>query len=199
MRKILLVARRDFLATVVTKGFIIAVLMPPALYAVIFFVFPKMTDEKLPATVGRVVVIDQTGAVTAGIREYLDPQAIAARRADEMGRVMDSVPIPEGANVSAAEQAIFGEVPRLEVIESSASDLDREKRRLREQGDADQQLAVLVIDGDAVSAAAGRFGDYDIFVRSTLDERIQDELRDAAQEAIVGARIKAAGLDRQMR
>jgi ABC-2 type transport system permease protein len=197
MRKLLLVARRDFLATVVTKGFIIAVLMPPALYAVIFFVFPKMSDDELPATVGRIVVIDQTGAVTAGIREYLDPQAIAARRAAEMGRVMDSVPIPGGANASGAEQAIFGEVPRLEIVEGRASDLDREKRLLRQQDDGVQQLAVVVIDADAVSAATGTFGDYDLFVRSTLDDRIQDEIRDAAHESIVGGRIKAAGLDRQ--
>ena len=194
MRKILLVARRDFLATVVTKGFIIAVLMPPAVYAVLFFAFPSLMDEKLPATIGRVIVIDQTGVVTAGIREYLDPHAIAERRAAEMDRAMESVPIP-GANAPAAEKAIFGEVPRLEIVERSAPDLDREKGLLRQQGDAAQQLAVLVIDADAVAAASGKFGDYDLFVRTNLDDRIQDEIRDAARESIIDARIRAAGLD----
>ena len=195
MRKILLVARRDFLATVVTKGFLIAVLMPPAVYAVLFFAFPSLMDEKLPATSGRVIVIDQTGQVTAGIREYLDPQAIAERRAAEMDRAMESVPIPGGANAHAAEKAIFGEVPRLEIVERSASDLDREKGLLRQQGDAAQQLAVLVIDADAVAAASGKFGDYDLFVRTNLDDRIQDEIRDAARDSIIDARIRAAGLD----
>ena len=56
---------------------------------------------------------------------------------------------------------------------------------------------MLVIDADAVSAVAEKFGDYDLFVRSNLDDRIQDEIRDAAREAIIAARIRAAGLDPQ--
>lgn len=196
MRKILLVARRDFLATVSTKGFIIAVLMPPAMYAVLFLVFPRLMNERLPATTGRVTVIDQTGAVAAGIRDYLDPQAIRARRAEEMGRAMETVPIPGGPD-GPAQDAIFGVVPRLEIVQRNASDLDREKRLLRREGESAQQLAVLVIDPDAVSGSAGKFGDYDLFVRANLDDRIQSELRRAARESIISARIKVAGLDRR--
>jgi ABC-type Na+ efflux pump permease subunit len=43
----------------------------------------------------------------------------------------------------------------------------------------------------------GRFGDYDLFVRTNLDVRIQNEIRNAASEAIVSARVRAAGFDRQ--
>ena len=48
-----------------------------------------------------------------------------------------------------------------------------------------------------VQSATARFGDYDLFVRPNLDNRIQNEIRDAARDAIVGARMTAAGFDRQ--
>ena len=56
---------------------------------------------------------------------------------------------------------------------------------------------MLVIDPDAVHPTADKFGDYDLFVRPNLDSRIQNEIRSAAQEAIVNARVPAAGLDRR--
>ena len=57
---------------------------------------------------------------------------------------------------------------------------------------------MLVIHPNAVLADdEGVFGAYDLFVRRNLDNRIQNEIRNAAAEAIVEARLRAAGLDRQ--
>ena len=52
MRKILLVARRDFLATVTTKGFIIAIMVPPSPLAAIILAFPRMMNNRVPAVTG---------------------------------------------------------------------------------------------------------------------------------------------------
>ena len=93
MRKILIVAKRDFLATVITKGFIITVMVPPLIWAAIILAFPRMMNNRVPAVTGTVAVIDQTGQVTPGIRQYLDPQAMAERRDATFARAIESAPM----------------------------------------------------------------------------------------------------------
>ena len=44
---------------------------------------------------------------------------------------------------------------------------------------------------------SGKLGAYDLFVRRNLDIRIQNEIRNGAADAIIDARIRAAGLDRK--
>ena len=75
MRKILLVARRDFLATVSTKGFIIAVMLPRRSVFSAFFLFPRLMNNRMPAVSGQVAVIDQTVKVAGDIRRYLSREA----------------------------------------------------------------------------------------------------------------------------
>ena len=198
MKKILLVARRDFLATVSTKGFIIAVMLPPSLYLLVVLMFPRLMNNRMPAVNGQVAVIDQTGQVAGDIQRYLSRDRIAERRAASFNRSMQSSPLGGGAASGAAamEKAAVGEIPDLEIVERPASALDEEKNLLKPRTGR-RRLAVLVIDPHAVRPIADKFGDYDLFVRTNLDNRIQNEIRTAAQEAIVNARVKAAGLDRQ--
>ena len=199
MRKILLVARRDFLATVSTKGFIIAIMMPPVIYGAIILAFPRMMNNRVPAVTGTVVVIDQSGQVAAGVRRYLAPQTMAERRDASFNRAIESSPMgaPAGAGGAAAQRAVLGELPHLEIAESPLSALAEQKARLTHDA-ADRQLAVLVVHPNAVLPNhGGIFGAYDLFVRRNLDNRIQTEIRNAAAEAIVDARVRAAGLDRQ--
>ena len=199
MRKILLIATRDFLATVSTKGFIIAILLPPVIYAAIIMVFPRLTNNRVPAVTGSLAVIDQTGQIIAGVRRYLDPQTIAARRDATFKRAMESRPIAGAAadNGSVAQRAVLGELPNIQIVEASPGMVEQEKELLtRDEGV--RRLAVLVIDPNAaVPGADGAFGAYDLFVRRNLDNRIQNEIRNAAVEAIVDARVRAAGLDKR--
>lgn len=199
MRKIFLVAKRDFLATVSTKGFIIAMMVPPLIYAAIIIAFPRMMNNRVPAVTGKVAVIDHTGQVTQGVRRYLDPQAMAERRDASFNRAMESSPVGNapGGGRAAAQRAVMGELPNLEIVEPQLPALAAEKARLTRTGRA-RQLAVLVVHPNAVVPdGEGAFGAYDLFVRRNLDNRIQNEIRNAAAEAIVDARVRAAGLDRQ--
>ena len=199
MKKVLLVARRDFLATVTTKGFIITVLLPPTIYLTVILLFPRLINNRMPSVSGQVVVIDQTGQVADDIRTYLSRDAIAERRAASFSRSIESTPVRNrtGSPGSAAlEDAAVGEIPDLHVVESPASALEEEKNLLKPRAGGSRRLAVLVIDPDAVRPVADRFGDYDLFVRTNLDNRIQNEIRTAAREAIVNARVKTAGFDR---
>lgn len=199
MRRIFLIAKRDFLATVVTKGFIIAMLVPPFIYAGVIIAFPRMMNNRVPAVTGRMAVIDRTGQITEGVRRYLDPQRMAARRDASLNRTLESSPIgsPAGGGGAAARQAVMGELPNLAIVERPLAALAEEKARLTRAG-AHRQLAVLVVHPNAVVPdGEAAFGAYDLFVRRNLDNRIQNEIRDAAAGAIVDARVRAAGLDRQ--
>jgi ABC-2 type transport system permease protein len=200
MRKILLVAKRDFLATVSTKGFIITIMVPPLIAMAVMLVFPRFMNSRVPVITGRLAVIDQTGQVAQGVRRYLDPAAMATRRDASFNRVMESGPMggaAAGAGGTAAQRVVVGDLPNIEIAESSPSAAQEEKRRLTRDAGV-RQLAVLVIHANAVvMGAEGTFGNYDLFVRRNLDNRIQDEIRNAAAEAIVDARVRTAGLDRQ--
>ncbi|MBX7105360.1 MAG: ABC transporter permease [Gemmataceae bacterium] len=60
MRKVLVIARREYLATVVTKGFIISLVLMPILMGV-SILFAKFTKEKSESGTKTVAVIDHSG------------------------------------------------------------------------------------------------------------------------------------------
>lgn len=200
MKKILLIAKRDFLATVSTKGFIIAIMVPPVIYASIIMVFPRLMNNRVPSVAGRLVVIDETGEVTAGVRKYLDPHAIAARRDAAFNRAMESNPMAgaaAGTGGGTALRAVMGETPDIQISDATAAEAKDAKDRLTRDEGA-RHLAVLVIHANAVVPDPnGAYGAYELFVRRNLDVRVQNEIRNAAVEAIIDARVRAAGLDRQ--
>jgi ABC-2 type transport system permease protein len=198
MKKIFLIAQRDFLATVSTKGFIIAIMVPPLIYAAVIMLFPRLMSNRVPAVTGTIAVIDESGQVAPDLRRYLDPRAMAERRDASFARAMESSPVAGASGTgSAAQRAVMGEVPNLEIVESQPGALAEEKERLTRDPGA-RQIAVLVVHPNAiVPDGGGVFGAYDLFVRRNLDNRIQNEIRNAAAEAIVSARVRAAGFDRQ--
>jgi ABC-2 type transport system permease protein len=205
MKKTFYVAARDFIATVSTRGFIIAVLLPPTFYGLIIMGFPKLMNNRVPHVSGTVSVIDPTGEVGPGIRRYLDPAAIAERRSRTLDRAMASTPFAGAARGGragspAVEQAALGEAPSFQVVDRPEGMLQHEKDLLKApRRGGDNQLAVVVIHQNAVKPAdpgANGFGTYELYVRSNLDDRVQNEIRAAAADAIVDARVKAAGLDR---
>ena len=134
MSKIFLIARRDFLATVSTKGFIIAIMVPPLIYTAIITVFPRLMNNRVPAVSGGLVVIDHTGQVTPGVRRYLEPQAMAARREAAFNRAMESTPMggaeSSGAGGAVAQRAVMGESTTIDITESPAGALELEKQQL---------------------------------------------------------------------
>ena len=54
MRRIGLVAGREFLAAVMNKGFVIGLLMMPAIIAILAVVFPRLVNRNVPAVRGEV-------------------------------------------------------------------------------------------------------------------------------------------------
>jgi ABC-2 type transport system permease protein len=214
MKKILYVASREFAATVMTKGFIIGMLVTPIMIGIFVLALPRMMNQTPPKVVGEVAVIDPTGQVTDGVRAYLRPEQFVARREESSREAAAAAPeavrkvaasSPGGqAAVQRRIAAAFGEAPQLDVVAlDPATDLEQAKAPLKAAGGGakskePRRLALIVVHPDAVRRAAGkeRFGSYDLFVRSKLDDRLESDIRAGLRDAIVEARVRASGLSR---
>jgi ABC-type Na+ efflux pump permease subunit len=212
MKKILHVAQREFLATAGTKAFIFGILVTPLVMGVLILLVPWMSRQDAPAIAGSVAVIDPTGQVASGLAAYLEPARIEKRREEAYRRIQDAMPpaLRSGSGMSgsgraAGQQAMgsaLGKVPRLQVVplESGASQ-ETAKQALTApavSGAPGDRLALVVVHADAVQKKPGsvRFGTYDLFLRAKLDDRVIEEIDDGVRDAIVGARVSRAGLDR---
>lgn len=207
MKKIWWVARREFLATVTTRGFIVGVLLAPAMILMMILLMPRLMNERSPRVEGEIAIVDPTGQVAAEVGSYLAPQAMAARRDEEKRRVEEAAAktgvgaaAQAGPGAGIAKQAIesaLGEVPNLTMAPLSATaNIDAEKEPLKIKGG--KRLALVVVKPDAVMRAAGNaeFGSYDLFIRGKLDDRIEDDIREALKHSILEARVTNLGMDR---
>jgi len=209
MNRTFWIAWREFLATVSTKGFIIVILVTPAVIGVMIVVMPLLLKNAPPKVEGELAILDPTGEVVDGLAAYLEPEAMARRRDDFKEKIDEATPgalgqIGDRAGSTAATQsildAILGETPKIDIVRLAPdADLEEEKKALTVGSVKDGGcLAIAVIHPDAVerAPAASRFGDYDLFVREKLDDRIEDEIKAGLREAIIDSRVRRSGLDR---
>ncbi len=210
MSKIVHVAVREFLATVATKAFVISLGVLPLIILISIFGMKWWVTEEAPSVEGEVAVMDSTGVVYERLRDYLRPEKIAERRDDFEAVVEEQLPggmkqlADAGAMAEARQQAltaIMGEVPKFDVVEiPTPADLEREKDPLRRGEVKDGgRLALVAIHEDAVVKGTGeeRCGNYDLYVREKLDDRVIGEIQEGLWNAIVDARVNNAGLDRE--
>lgn len=205
MNKVMQIAWREFLATVMTKGFLFGILITPLLIGAMILIMPLLLQDRAPQIEGRIVVLDRSGAVFEGLATQLGPEAFAERRLAMQKRIDAVVPgsvrgLAGSASDGAVQQAMneaLGKVPQLSV--QRLDDPDALESSRRSLVDDKSLLAVLVIHDNAVhprgDQAPAELGHYDLFIRDKLDDRLLDELREAARSALVGARLAARGLD----
>ena len=221
MTRVFYVTSREFLATVATKGFVIGLLIAPALILLGVALVPRLLAlREAPSIEGEIAIVDPTGEVAAGLRAHLDPAVVAGRRGELVERVLSATELPEqvrrlasGVGRGAADevmQTALGSVPHLEVaVLPVGVDVEREKTTLIPDDDDDGRLALVIVHDNATTLArapdpapAGRYeaapGTYDLFVRRGLDNRIISEIRDGLRDAIIDARVRTAGLDRNL-
>ena len=82
--KIWLVARREFMAAVFNRGFLIGLLMMPALLALFTVVGPRIFLPRPVQVSGDVAVIDPTGRILPALRAELASETLAANREREV-------------------------------------------------------------------------------------------------------------------
>lgn len=212
MRKILYVAQREFIATAGTRAFVFGILVTPLVIGVLILLVPWMSRQDPPAIAGSVAVIDPSGQIAGGLAAYLEPARIEQRRQEAYQRIQEAMPSalrsasgmggPGGGAGQQAVGSMLGKVPQLQVVSLDAgADVSAAKEGLKASKAADEtgaRLALVVVHADAVRKQPGsdRYGTYDLFVRAKLDDRVTEEIDDGVRDAIIGARVGQAGLDR---
>jgi ABC-2 type transport system permease protein len=207
VKRIGYIAAHEFLATVMTRGFVIGVLVLPVMLALTFTVGPRLLSQRSVPVRGTIAIVDPTSRVASELRVSSTSQAITARREEAARRVVAVAPAvvreaadSQAAASKAAVERISGTVPDLELVELPAEgDLRSHKAWLTDAAPGDRHLALVVVHPDAVTRVAGRegYGSYDLYVPPNLDDRIENVLFDCVREAIVDARAHAQRLEPQ--
>jgi ABC-2 type transport system permease protein len=196
MKKILFVARREFLATVMTKGFLIGLLFLPAMLALGFTIAPRLMRQQTRAVEGIVAVADPTGMVTGRLRAALDPAVVAARRGAEMEANLPPVVRDAGLAGATAQQVrerTRAEAPRFSFV--NVPDAAAARQWLLGGSPTDARFAAIVVQPNAVRGDPA-YGSYSVFVAPRLDPRVEGGLYDGMREALIDARAADAGIAR---
>lgn len=192
MKQILLIAKREFVSTVFTKGFLIGLMILPAMLAIGFLVGPRLFASQSFTVSGEVTIIDPTGEVADEMRAALTAGTGAARLADQ---IRESRALTASGTLLEA----LSSAPQITLLERPAgSDLEQAKAWLREGTEDEPRLALMVVHADAVQRGAGgtELGSYDLFVPPKQDPRAEIALHQSVREAIISVRVRAQGLDR---
>ena len=203
MKKILLVAQREFIATVSTKAFIIGLLVLPMFLGVAAIVFPRLLNPRNFKTAGEVAIVDPTGKAIADIRAAFSPERVAERREEQARQALNQAPAAVRQMAPAAAPgrmtaAVAAASADLRLVERPANaDIQREKAWLLEPAEP-KHLALLVIHDNAVTPTSGNtYGSYDAYVPNNTDDRVMNEIQQALQEALVNARTREQSIDRE--
>lgn len=210
MIKTMTVAIREFLATVVTKGFLLGILLPPLLMGFAIGLMPILMNKAAPKVEGTVAIIDRTGGtLESGLKDAFDPERLAAKRAERNKKNTEQISKVMPAQTAQSKQAMelaanaggVGPSLTLEFL-SSTADAEAEKKRMMEsdgKGEskvANPRLALAVIPESSTNPdATGKFEGYDLFVAPKLDPEVQGDIRDQIGQAVIDQRIHVAGLD----
>ncbi len=213
MTRILTIAWREFAATVLTKGFLIGLLLPPIIMLVSIPLVTLLMSMKPPPVKGSIALIDRSNAVQPRIIDNFSEKAMAQRAAEETKRALEKsssilgkAAIPkQGQDIlkqaqPLAEAAAKDAAPTL-TLEPLAPDanLDEAKEPLKKVDPRKEagRLAVLVIHDDAVTPKPGTndLGAYDLFIAPGLDSRVQRLIERQTIQAIVDTRLASAGND----
>jgi ABC-2 type transport system permease protein len=193
MKKVWQIASREFVATVFTKGFIIALLIMPLIGVVLVLVGPRLFGDRDFTVEGEIAVVDPTGVVLPHVRA-----AISARQSP-----VAVTEIVERARAGDADEMVLnalGAATRLTLVERPGdADVEQEKAWLNEPLPSAPHLALIVVEPNAVEPAPGasNLGSYNLYVPPRLDNRIEIAVQGVLREAIIEARVGARGLDRE--
>jgi ABC-2 type transport system permease protein len=221
MKKIAHIAAREFVGTVATRGFILGLLILPAVITLMAIAGPRLFTQRNFRVQGQVAIVDRTGLVSARFRTAVDPVTIMERRAEDARRALAGAPAAvrqladsAGADAGRAAETVLGQVPDIRVVERPRdADIQHEKEWLK-QDQPTRHLALVVVHSDAVvpgavapgavapgAVAPGSggpaYGTYELYVPANIDDRIEAELHASLRDAIVAARADASHLDRQ--
>lgn len=178
-----LVAKREYLTTVGSKGFLFGLLIMPVFFVLLALLVPRLLNAQRPQIQAEVAVIDRSGGALDELRAAFDPRAIAARMA---------------AGNRGGMPARNASPPVLTLAERPGNaDIETGKEWLLIEEKERVQRAIVVVHPDAVERQPGaeEFGSYDLYISAGLRDAAESAIRDSVRQALIGARLKASGLE----
>ncbi len=199
MKNIILIAKREFVAVVGTRAFVIGLFILPAMIGLFALIGPRLFSPKNFQIKGEILLIDPTGRVAPEVKKSFDFAQLKMRREEEARRALSRAPrqIQQLASKAASPNIAdaLGRIPELHILERPAdSDLKHEKKWLYEQPKEMPHLALVVIHKDAVEPSSP--GVYDLYVPPKFDDQAGSEIQRGLREAIVNARLQAQSVDK---
>ena len=203
-KRIGLVAKREFLVTVGSKGFLFGVLVMPIIGFAVVSLIPKIMGQRGAQVSVEVVLIDESAAMASQLRAELEPGAIEARRAANRRATMeqaapgvsgpDAARMPNPLSEPSVPAFTVRELPAGTTVDSqkawlTATDIGKQERR-----------ALLVIPADAALRGEGRqdYGSYALYAPRNLPEDAEGALHEAMRTTLTGVRLRADGFDPEL-
>lgn len=196
LRRIKLVAQREFFTTVTSKGFLFGVLVMPVLITMAIFVLPRLMANRGVQTLVEVAVIDRSASSFGeALGQELTREAIQSRREASQREAARQAGAP-GVNQPPAPQFslpqfVILNLPQSATLESqhawlTQADLDSKRHR----------RALIIIPPGAVQGGTGSgYGTYELYAPRNLPPDAENILHGAIRPALVGERLRSSGFD----
>jgi ABC-2 type transport system permease protein len=197
-QRIKLVAARDFMVTVSSKGFLIGVFIMPVMGLLLVMLIPKILSQRGAQLSVEVALIDASSSMNEALQRELDPATIAARR--EAGqRAVAEQAAPGAGQAVRAGPALAVPVYTIRRLPPD-SDVNAQKAWLTDDKiDKRARRALLVVPANAVvRPATGEYGAYALYAPRNLPEDAESLLHDAMRVALTTERLRADGLDPEL-
>jgi ABC-2 type transport system permease protein len=202
MRNVFLIAKREFIATVATRAFVIGLLILPAIIGLFALIGPHLFNPQNYQLKGEIEVFDPTGLVLPELRDIYNPEKIVERRREAASQVLGNAPesVQQIADMASKNNITTDllPIPDLHILELSPdSNIEQEKAWLYTQPKEMPHLAIVVIHPDAVKPEAeGKpYGAYDFYVPPNLGDIARNDIQQSLRESIVNARLNALTVD----
>jgi ABC-type Na+ efflux pump permease subunit len=194
--RIKLVATREFLVTVSSKGFLFGVLVMPLIMTALIAVVPKLLNQRGAQKNVEVAFIDQSTALSQALGTELSSAAVAATR--EAGR-REAVEQLGAAGKKVADAVLPESVPSFTVRNLPAdTTVDAQKAWLTDEkiGKAARRALVLV-PANAIVRSEGdkKFAGYEFYAPRNLPQDAESILHGALRRVLIAERLRRAGFD----
>ncbi|MFM9098163.1 MAG: ABC transporter permease, partial [Phycisphaerales bacterium] len=196
-RKVLSIAVREFRATVLTKGFVLGVVLAPVIGGAAMSIAGWAAMQGMAPVSGTLAIVDPTGSVPPLAADELsaERQRRESQRALEEGAEMLPAAARDQARAAAASATLTVDI-RVEAVADPARE---EELRAKV---ADGSLLGLAIVGEGALAphgadagAAGAAAAFTLIVPPASAPRVTGLLERSVAQAIVRARVARAGAD----
>jgi len=218
MKRTFLVAWREFTSVVLTRGFLLGVLMVPVIAAISIGAIFLMRNQQAPRAVGEVAIVDRTGLLADAIRKQFSAEGQKAEGAETTAKInqqLDKLPLDDAQkaqikNQTAAQVESASDKSDLNVTIIQPGDLEATKEQIKNakikvsdtEGEARPVIALAdLVPGLITPNEAGVYEGFKLFTAPKLSFEVQRRIENNISRAIVDvriatdARVKASGMD----